>query len=44
MNSIRWVYVAFLAFFVLASWGLRMFLSQRISDRVEDRENPERKR
>ncbi|EEG77355.1 hypothetical protein [Dethiobacter alkaliphilus] len=40
MDSIR-VYVVILVVFVAISWGVRVLLSQRVTDRVMDEENGE---
>lgn len=36
MNSTRWAFLVILVIFVGISWGVRVLLSQRVTDRVLD--------
>jgi hypothetical protein len=38
----RWLYLVILGVFILISWGVRVVLSQQVSDRVLDEEGNEK--
>lgn len=40
MPSVRWGYVILLVVFVMISWGVRALVSQRVSDRVMEKDEP----